>query len=358
MKRLISLVLFVCLLVVGFLLFSNRKKDYEISYNKDDFAITEKFAKDKNNYTFSLVYNDTKFDFAINHKYTKRRKLINKINFQNDDDNLCVSINVFDNDLPAICYKDKVYYDAYLGGLFEEKEAKKIDTVSQIDVYNNNYNYYIWNGYGLSDILKNKDFNFLKKESYDNPLSYQLHNKLLIADYDAEREFSKFYVFDASNNKIDELTFDFKISFNSYFMGDYDDLIYLFDKKNKVQYSVNLEKKELKIVSDNEGAVIYRDGWDNIGLNKLVYNDIYFENTNLVNYTLEKDDLYYGYQNSDIKIKFDENDITAILDVDNDDVFYLKKDSLYKYNLKEGKTLLLSYFEWNFSYSNKIFIFD
>lgn len=358
MKKLISLVVFIIILIVFYLLFLNKKMDYEVVYSKDDFEIIERYKKDNSNYYFALIQDNVHFDFVVNNKYSKARKLIEKINIKEDNDYTCVSIEVFNKDIPFICNKDNLYYDGYIANIMEENESKKIKEISQISVYNDDYDYYLWNGYGITSILDNKEYNFLKNESYDNNLSYQMHEYLLVADYDSSREFSKFYVFNSKSKKISEFKFDYNISFNSYFMGDYDDLIYLFDKKNKVQYRINVKKNKIDITSDTNGALIYVDGWDTIGLNKLVYNEMYFKNTSLINYSYLKGSLFYNYMSSDINILFDQDGVSTLLDTENNEVFYLKKDSLYKYNINEGKTLLLSYFEWNFSYSNKIFIFN
>ena len=358
MKKLIGLVVFIIILISCFLLFSNRKKDYKVTYTKDEFEIIESYQKSSSNYYFTLEDKESKYDFVINNNYSKKRKVIDKITVKEFDDYKCVNIKAFNKKMPYVCNQGKSYYDVYITKLEEEKSSKELKKVSQISVYNDKYDYYLWNGYGITSILDNKQYNFLSKESYDNNLSYQMHEYLIIADYDATREFSKFYVFNSKKKNVTEFKFDYKLSFNSYFMGDYDGLIYLFDKKNKVQYSINPEKNKIDITSDKEGILYYKNGWDTIGINKAVYNDIFFENTNLINYSMKDDSLYYNYMNSNINVLFDTKDISTILDIEDDEIFYLKKDHLYKYNIHEGKNLLLSYFEWNFSYSNKIFIFN
>jgi len=357
MKRLVGFCLFIIVLICLFLLFSKRTKDYELDYEEDGYTITEKFVKEDKNYYFNLGKDGRTFDFVVNHKYSTKRRIVSKVDEVSKDDYTCVSIKVFKESLPYVCTKDGNYVDGYVANVVSKDEEKVLKNISKIAVYNEDYDYYIWNGYGISSILDNKEYNFLKNESYDNNLSYQLGSYLLIADYDSTREFSKFYVFNQKEKKISEWAFDYKISFNSYFMGDVDGFIYLFDKKNKVQYKLNVEKASITITSDNEGALYYNNLWDTIGLNKLVYNNIYFEGTRLINYSIKDNKVYYNYQLSDKHILFDEVEIDAFVDIHENDVFYLKKDTLLRYNIKTGITKLLSYFEWNFSSSNKIFIF-
>lgn len=358
MKKLAGFVLFIIILIVLFLIFANRVKDYEIFYKKSGYDITETFNKDDNNYYFKLSANNEEYNFVINKKYSKKREIIDKINVIEEDNLKCVSINVNKQEVPYICNKDGKLIDSYLAGIKEQKEEKLIKEVNQISIYQNG-NYYLWNGYGITDIINNEQYNFLDKESYDNNVSYKFKEYLLVADYDASREFSKFYIFNSKTKKVSEFEFDYKISWSSYFMGDMDDSVYLFDKKNKTQYKITLGKKpKIEIVSTSEAALFYKDKWDTISINKLVYNDLYFTKSNLVNYSLNEDKLYYNYFKSKQSIMFDQEDISSIIYVDDKDVYYLKKDSLYKYNPQDGKVKVMSYFEWNFSYKNKIFIFN
>lgn len=358
MKKLVGFCVFVIVLIGLFLYFSLRTKDYETKYNLNGFEILEKFVKDEENYYFKLSKDNITYDFVLSHKYSKKRKVVKSLNEQENNGYKCVSFKAFDELLPYQCYKDGKYVDGYSLDVVDDNSSPDIlRTVNKISVYNEDYDYYIWNGYGITSILDQKEYNFLKKESYDNNLSYQMGNYLIVADYDATREFSKFYVFNYSDKSIKEWEFDEKIAFNSYFMGDVDNCIYLFDKKNKVQYKLNVEKELVSTTSDAEGALYYKDKWDVIGVNKLVYNNVYFEKNSLINFSINANQVYYNYKDSNNKILFDHDDINAYVKIDLDDAFYLKKDSLYKYNIATGKTKLLSYFEWNFSYSNKIFIF-
>ncbi len=359
MKRLVGFFIFVIILVFLFLLFSKRTKNYELSYIDNDFQIKERFVKEEKQYYFNISRENFNYDFVINHKYSTKRKIVKKINEIDKDDYKCISIQVFDYETPYICNKNDEYVDAFSLGIKDSvQEDKEIKNVDKIAVFNNKYEYYIWNGYGISSILDNKEYKFLKKESYDNNLSYKMGNYLIFADYDSTREFNKFFVFNCETKKVTEWNFEESISFNSYFMGDKDGYIYLFDKKNKIQYKLNVEKETISITSDNEGALFFDNEWDTIGLNKLVYNNVYFKDTNMINYSINGDKVYYNYQGSDKNILFDQDEKLTYVDIQNNDAFYLKKDTLYKYNIDEGKTKLLSYFEWNFSYSNKIFIFD
>ncbi len=357
MKRLVYFGLFILFLIILFLFFAYRVKNYEVAYEKDGYHVVEKFNKDENNYYFNLSVNDEVYDFVINKKYSKKRNIIDKINVVEDDNLKCISIKVGKIDAPYICSKSGSLQDGYLAGVNEEKEAKLQKEVNQISIYEEG-NYYLWNGYGLTNIIDNKEYNFLDNESYDNNIAYHFKEYLLVADYDASREFNKFYIFNSKNNKIEEFEFEYKLSTSTYFMGDVGDDIYLFDKKNKIQYKINMKKSpRIDIVNEGEVGKFYDDAWDTISINKLVYNDVYFKKSNLVNYSLSDGRLYYNYLKSKQLVLID-TDISSIIYINDADVYYLKKDVLYRYNYITGKEKLMNYFEWNFSYNNKIFIFD
>ncbi len=359
MKRLIGFSLFIIITFGVFLYVANRKRNYELTYEVDGYQISERYSVDDNNYFFKAVSPDGEYNFVMAHDYSKKRKIVNKVNVINNEGAKCVNLNFFKDSLtPYICLIDGEYYDAYKLGLQEEAGYSEIANTSQIGIYNKDYQYYIWNGYGLTDLLKNKEYKFLKNEVYDNTLAYQLDNYLLIADYDDTREFSKIYLFDSKANKISEINFDNRISFNSYFMGDYKGLVYLIDRKNKIQYAINPEKKSIAITSDENGAFYYDDKEDEIGVNKLVYNDIYFKKTHLVNYELDNNNLYYHFININDKILISDEVTGGLIRQNNDTLFYIDEDTLYKYDLYKGRVVLLKYFEWNFSFKNKIFIFD
>ena len=56
------------------------------------------------------------------------------------------------------------------------------------------------------------------------------------------------------------------------------------------------------------------------------------------------------------KIKVTDQNITSLVYQNNDNVYYLIDDTLYRYNLKYGEVKLMKYGEWNINYKNLIFI--
>lgn len=358
MKKLLFLVIFIVLVIVGYIILVNKPKDYEITYKINKYEIVEKYDKSDEVYYFTLIDNKDEYNYVIYKNYTSSRKIVKDIKLKEKDGAKCFSLVIKGQKELYTCMKDNVYMDPFVSGIEKGDEEKQVKTYKKISIYNDNYNYYIWNGYGITDILNKKEYKFLKKESYDNLLSYKLGDKIIFADYNQSREFNKFFIFDSENKKIDTWDLDIKISFNSYFMGDVDNYIYLFDKKKKVQYKLDIDKYKYTITSDSYGGVFFDKEWTNVTYNSLVYNEKKFNMNPVINYFVNSEKLYYKIKYSENKVLSSNKKIDSVIYVDNNAIYYLAEDDLYRYSILKGEEKLLTNFEWNFSSKNKIFIFD
>lgn len=360
MKKYTIFIITILVIIIAYVYISHRPKDYEVSYEKDVFSIKEMYTKDNKVYTFSLKNKEQVFHFLLEDKYSNRRKIVDNIEVINKDNITCVQIMVNKQVPPAQCYKGNTAIDPYLTGLeeFSNEKNQKISEYENITIYNDSYTYLVWNNYGITDILDKKEYKFLSNESYNNILSYQIDEFLLIADYDSPREFKKIYLYDTKKKKIDKIEFEYKISTSSYFMGNVGNDVYLFDRKNKVQYKININKKTISISSDDEGALYYDGTFKTEVLSKFVYNDLIFNKDNLYNYSLENKYLYLNLFGSDKKIKVTDKEINYLVYQNHDEIYYISQDTLYHYTPFTGENVLLSYFEWNFNYQNKVFVFN
>lgn len=360
MKKYVVFIIFIFIIIFSYIWYTNRAHPYVLEYTIGDYKIKEEYRTDSLNfYQFEVKKEDVTYHFVSSHSYTKDRYLIKKVLEEQKEKNVCLSLNLFKENTPFLCYDGKNYSDAYIAELIDLEEPKKKNTVANTEIYDDTYTYLLWDGYGLNDITNKREYHFLKKESYDNPLSYQYQNLMLIADLDSSREFSKFYLYNHKKGETEEWEFDGKISHNSYFMGSVGNYIYLFDMKNKTQYRLNAKKKALKITSDKEGALFYEnDVLSTKALNQLQYKPVLFLFSKLYQYKVIDNHLYLTYPNSEQKIKVSNKEITSIIKEDNDTIFYLSKETLYMYSPKTGEKQLLKNFEWNFSYQNKIYIFN
>lgn len=278
MKRYISFLIVVILIICIYLFASLKSRDYEVEYDLNEFKILEKYSKKDKLYTFNISNDDYKYEFISDIKYSNKRKIVKKIDSLDikDEKDKCIRIKYLDYKTNYICSNGEKYFTPYYKEYISNKEDKLIKTIDNIEVYDKSYDYLLWDGYGITDFIKKVNHTFLDKESYDNTLSYKLNEYIVFADYDSNREFNSLYIYNNKTNKIDSMEFEYNISKNSYFMGDYNNYIYLFDSKNKVQYKINVKKKKIEIVSDKEFGKYYDNGWEDVTLNKLSHTEYIF----------------------------------------------------------------------------------
>lgn len=358
MRKLIILISIIIVLSVGFLVLMNQPRNYEAEYIVNGYNIIEKYDKNHEYYKYEIKIDDISFDFVSNAKYTKHRKLIKTIHEEKEDDILCVRPEAINDDFMMICYKNGEYVDKYIAGIETVSEDKKINKVANIDIYDKDHTYVIWNNKGYTSLEANEKLKFLSKESYDNMLAYQWEDYIITADYDGSRTFNKLYIYNNKSKDIDNIELGVDISFEAYFMGDYDGYIYLFDKKNKVQYQLDIKNKKIKVTSDKDGAVFYENGLTTKPLDNLVYNELKFEKDNKYNFILKEGKLYLRLYDLEELIRISDKEIDNVLYSTEKEVYYLVDEKLYSYNVDKGEKLLLVNFEWNFTYLNKIFVFD
>ena len=353
-KNGIKLIVFIIILlitIVFFVIFFNRSKDYELEYDYKEYHVKESYNKDLNIYSFKISKDDIKFDYSYKHDYTTKRKLINAINYEDN----CMSINVFDEESQTICLKDGKYYDKLIEKQLEET---KVDSNPNFEIYDDNYDYYVWNGYGLTNKNDNKEYNFLSNESYTNELYYQFNEYIVFADYDQKHSFNKVYIFNNKTKKIDSFDLTIDISYDSYFNGYIGDSVYLYDCTNKIQYQLDIKEKKIRIASKGDNAVYFDKHETTINKYKLFYNQLLFLNNNLYTYFLRDNKVYYNIYDSSIEVQATNIKTDHLLYSDGENVYFINNTILYKFDRKDGLIKIAHYFEWNFDYLNKIFVFS
>ena len=352
--KIISFIFVFILMIILFVVFFNREVTYSIEYDKDEYHIKESYEKGSNTYSFSVTTENHSYDFAINHKYSRKRKIVNEINSFDRDEYKCVSIKAYDISTNIICNKDNDYYD----NLIINKDEGNTSISNNFTLYNDNYDYLVWNGYGFTNKRDGSTYNFLTNESYTNVLSYQFGDYIIVADYDQKREFDKFYIYNNKTKKVDSWNIKTTISYDSYFMGNIGDDLYLFDVTSKIQYRLNIAKKKIKVSSKKGEAVYFDKNKSNINVNKLYYNKMLFNYNKLYNYIVFDNKLYYTYYNSDKYIRVSDLDLKDIVTYEGNNVYFISGTKLYKFDITDGLHLLADSFEWNFDYQNKIYVYS
>lgn len=366
MKKIITLISVILIFFIIYVLVLLIPKNYSIIYNKGDFQITEQYNKSEKKYFFEIKYKSINYPLLIEKDYSRKRKIIDDITVNEIKEERCLNIIIDkkkyrscsnNNDLRAFNTMSEDFLKNNYN--IEPQKNSKIDEYKKINIYNKNHKYYIWNykGFYLIDPTTKKKIDIVNKDNYKNYLTYQTDKYLIIPNYDQEYFYTKIYLLNTENNKIDTIELEYEVSIDSYFIGNYNDKVYFIDKKGKIEYELNLKNKKIKIVSKDNDAIYY-DGKEmiNTSLNKLINEEKVFNYENIYNYILDNNTLYLKIK--DYKIKVSNLKVNKIVSISNDKIYYLSKNKLYEYQYNGNENLLLEYNEWNFNYNNHIFIFN
>lgn len=292
-----SVLVLVFLVLVIFCCVRFYSKGYTIHYKLQDetYEITEIYTKnakkEKDNYYIEVVANKVTYGFEFYHTFSKKRKVIEDvISYQGDYE--CV-LPVIDGkaETDILCYKNYRYYfyNAIQG---KEKALDEfVDTIDS-DIYDrhdwqdqtgeiktsDNLFLYVKNivndhylmitnlkgVYKVDDSVSN--INIFDKDTYQRELSAFVGNYYVTADYVESQQFRTFYFVDMITGKKEEAKAPNYISFDSYVQGIVDDVLYIYDRDNEKQYSINPKKKKIEEVGNSKKKIkYYQNGeWEKI----------------------------------------------------------------------------------------------
>lgn len=344
MKKTICFISIFVIFIICFAFFKTGESNYSLNYKLKEYDVLEEY---KNNlYVYKINVNNKIYSYVLEQEYSNSRKNIDDIIIKDN----CVSISVNKEMSRPLCLSDDSLY------FNNEYPGELIDKKNNINIYNEDYRYFIWNNYGLTDLLSNKEYNFVNHELYDNSVFYQIDHYILFLDYNANYKYKKFYLFDIDKNKYKEIELDKEISDQIYFLGDIDSEVYFFDKKNKTEYKININKLKVTKVSDKNGGPFYDLKWTTKTLNEFTYNELKFNKNNIYNYFIDEY-LYLKIDDCKDTIRISNFKVDNILYQEGSIVYFIADSNIYAYDYQNNDVLLLSSFEWNFSYLGKVFIF-
>lgn len=358
-KLFLFIITFLLIFII-FLILTFKEYSYEKKYIIDNYSILEKYDKNNKVYTFTIEVKNKKIPYIIKEKYSRKRMLINKINIYEDGEEFCVipKSNILDF-YPMCGNKEEIF-------TYNLSSIKKINYhYKKIPEFNINYknikvNYlndnsilvYNYKGFYLINEKKQKNISILNKDIYTLDLIYQKDKYLIIPNYNQDYYFNKIFILNILDGKIKEIKFDYDISFDSEFLGHYNNNVYLLDKKEKKEYIINLKKLKVELI---DFQVLKNEKIVKTTFNEIINKKLNFFKDNIYNYKIIDNKLFLII--NDYKIKLSNLEIDKIIKNDNETVYYLSNESLYMYNNTYGEALLLSNFEWNFNNTNVIYLF-
>ncbi len=363
MKKQFKILLFIIVLFIIFLIFYLTPKNYELEYQIDGIDIKEEYHKENNYYEISLKYQNEEYKYVTFDKYSKSRKIINNIDTFSDEDYICL---IMESDIIKtypLCKKGNENIDYHL-----VNELKNDISSNYYKVVNSNKNkyknldinyldnkiYLIWNYNGIYLINKDefKTIDVFDKDVYDISLAFLWNNNFVIPNYADEFYFDKFYIYNLVDNELYDWKLKNPIYFDSYLLGFYDKSVFIFDRKQNKEYELVPHKKKIRSVSPK---ILNKNEWNKVSTNKLRSQSLSFGYDEIISYNIKNNKLYMIID--DYEILLSCQNVKDIVYYNNNEVYYLVDDTLYKYNLEYGEIKIMSCFEWNFNYKNMIFVY-
>ena len=350
----IILVVIIILLFSLFIYFYLRKTSYELEYTIDDFKVLEKYDKELETYYFSIFYKDKTYNLVSLDKYSNKRRLIEEITVTENNEDTCLSFKTTDINLYNICSNDDGYY---LENINQTSELNIKDTYENISIGDiDDATYMLWNYHDFIYLNKgdHKKITLFNTDIYNLSLTYAYDNYLIIPDYEQDFIYDNVDVINTNNGKINNIKLRFEVYFNSYFMGDYKNRVYLYDLRENQEYYIDMKKEEI-YKTDRE--ILVDGDWQNVSNQTIQSEKPTFSEKSSVNYVLLNNSLYQSILNAEDNNLVSNRFVSVLVKVNGMDVYYISDDTLYKYNPYDGEVALLKYSEWNFNYQNMVFIF-
>ena len=361
-RRIVFLIISFLFLIFLFWLFF-FKKNYQIEYTKDDYYIIENFDKDKDYYNFKITKDDLSYTVSLANQNFISKKLIKHIETFTNEEETCIKVTSNKLRFYPLCLKNNEQISYWLVSeemknnfTYSQKEEMN-DTYQNITIKDYNYqDYYIWNYHGFYHLNneQKESIDLFTNDIYEPKLLYQVDNFLFIPSYENNYYFTSAYILNMKDGSYEEWQLKEKIYFDSVILGVYDKELYLVDKHEKKEWTINPSKKKIKLIAEsNEKGLTYQNGFQKVMMTKLTTQDYYFTGINVFEYQIDN-----GLYKSNLfgKEKILNESPKVIVGQKDDTVYYLKEDKLYMNSPFYGEVLLMSYFEWNFNYQNVIFI--
>ena len=360
--------LFFILICICLITIKYRFSNYNISYKVDNYNVKTIY---KNKRFYYEIYNkDRSFNFDI---YNSRKLSYSKIyNIKEiiGEDFYCIYPEIKDIKTYPLCYQNDVFTDYNLidsEDLEIYKERKVTIEKSDKDfIYYNNLkeNEYIalWNykGYIVMNKESYKIKNIFTNDKYDNTIAYLLNDTIYMSNNDEEHEYTSLIGLNLTTLKAEQIPLGYNIDYDSYVVGSVKNNIYIFDNKYSVLYEINVKKQKTKIIGNNEKGFVKYENGEFISCSKSEYKvDKIKYNSNKSNYKYTASDYLYKIinENKNIKQKISNNKVNIISE-QNNNLYYLEKDTLYKYNPSSGSNRVFYNYELSFNSNNTIFIYN
>ena len=262
-RRIVFLIISFLFLIFLFWLFF-FKKNYQIEYTKDDYHIIENFDKDKDYYNFKITKDDLSYTVSLANQNFISKKLIKHIETFTNEEETCIKVTSNKLRFYPLCLKNNEQISYWLVSeemknnfTYSQKEEMN-DTYQNITIKDYNYqDYYIWNYHGFYHLNneQKESIDLFTNDIYEPKLLYQVDNFLFIPSYENNYYFTSAYILNMKDGSYEEWQLKEKIYFDSVILGVYDKELYLVDKHEKKEWTINPSKKKIKLIAESNEKV-------------------------------------------------------------------------------------------------------
>ncbi len=297
MKRIIKVVIALALFSLVFqigihLLVQKHTVTYELYEGKAKFEVEENFTKQDEHHDYQLLirYRDLEFPFQIEQDYHKQKKVVEKIEYRETEDLVCIyPILKGKQETTVLCNQKGALLSASYLKQVQNEEVKSFLTELQNKQYHSSlweengqlqyqnmtindhyipldYVIAVWNYKGLDLISRGKQetLKLLKKDHYENTHGTLIGQYYYVPNYDMKYHYNEFFLINLKNAYKNSVLTPEEISYDSYVNGVVDGKLYLTDRDSKTQYSFETKNRFYNVVGDkNTKAKVYRNGtWE------------------------------------------------------------------------------------------------
>lgn len=394
-----SLILLIMFLCYQFVI-NYFKTGHSVTYTINDILIDEDYINDKEEYYLFRVTldKDKVFVFENENLFNKQKEVVEDVKVYTKDDIYCVSLKYKKIKEPSVpeCYINDVLYSyneaskkTNLEDFTKELKISSLEKYSnesekreEVDVtLNNDYLedneviiLYDYKTINLYDKKFERKASFSNFDNYKNIYGTIVGHYYLIPRLTSSTTFNTFVKIELNDGVNKDMNTIYTISKQSYVNGVYDDKLYIFDKSNLKQYEINPATEEIKITGDEENPCFAYINGEKTELSVYEMNDKeikFSEKTNQFE-NIDSDEMFVNkkvgiYKKDDkfykVYTKYPDNPILLFIDKDakeikvkGDSIYYLKNDSIYRYNIK-GNVILLTRNELKYNSENAFDIY-
>ena len=378
-KKIKSIFLLLVIIIICHYGFKLLIVEHNFSYKVNNYKIDEHFYMRKGHHYDIIITNKKEnYTYTIDKNLSKKKRIIKDIKEYKSNNLKCI-IPIYKKDIDNNIYcnldNNQVSNDYLLksNNTDFDKIKKKIkkykiklpssdDTkkkYKKLYVYNKNIdnnNFYVWNYKGI--YVLNNENNYIKildYDLYDNIMSCVVDKYYVLFENTSVNGIENIYYYDSKKDKLNVFKLKEKLDKDSYINGVVDNLIYVTDRRNKKEYTIDIRKKKIKEIDDEQSSyIIYKNNKQkNLSKSDFLIKDQYFEKTNSNYKYFIKDNKIYkklkGTKNNILLLEL--NDIVEWKAID-DEIIILVDNTIYYYNDSTGLRKILKNNELRYNYKN------